>query len=289
MKTKTNCRIGKPIFKFMGILVAILVLQSCEKDGPATENENPSISVEEELQMAEKSASAENLVSEDLNLLLGIEMEADLGGKPGPCANLTWDATTNTLVIDFGTGCTGPFGKTRSGKIIVLYNGPFGVYTTDKTITFDNYMVNNVGISGVIQIGKFDQNSNGYLENSFTLVGYTHTYPNGKTLVLNGMRTREWIAGLGDNNIWNNVFRLTGGLSGVSTFGRNFTHTILEPIIADFNCRANGGFLRVDGKKELFIDGINHDWTRTVDYGDGSCDNTYTITINGNQHTITVS
>lgn len=278
----------KSLLKWMGIFAAFLVLHSCEKDGNTLE-ENPNMSTKEDIAMIKKSTFATNQADEDLNLVMGIELNANYKAQSSLCAVKTWNTGTHTLTIDFGTGCTGPHGKERSGKIIVVFNGPVGAYTTDKTITFDNYVVNNVEVSGMIEVQKFTENPNGFLENSYTLVAYAHTYPNGDKITLNGTRAREWIEGVGDHEISNNVFRLTGGISGVSTTGRSFTHNILEPVISDFNCRANGGFLRVDGIKEMFFDGLVKDSEKKVDYGDGSCDNSFTITINGKQFTISMN
>ena len=39
----------------------------------------------------------------------------------GPCATITHDSVAKTILVDFGTGCVGPDGKTRSGAILVTY------------------------------------------------------------------------------------------------------------------------------------------------------------------------
>lgn len=287
MTTTMNYK-KRTLFRYFAIFFAILVFQSCQKDDVDPKEDNATISTEAQIEMVENSTFATNLITEDLNLILmGAEAQGKPAAKPSTCAVFTWNVTTNTLTIDFGTGCVGPYGRERSGKVIVTFVGKVGPKTADKIITFDHYVVNNVGISGEIKVGKFTENTNGFLESSITLIGYTHTYPNGNKLTINGTRTREWTSGVLDHDFSNNVFRLTGGISGVSTTGRSFTHNIIEPIISDFNCRTNGGFLRVEGVKEFLYEGIMTDYSRKVIYGDGNCDNMYTIIINDKEYTIT--
>jgi hypothetical protein len=62
---------------------------------------------------------------------------------------------------------------------------------------------------------------------------------------------------------------------------------ITEPIVAQFSCRAEGGFLRVAGVKEMTASGNNFSKKRSIDYGDGTCDNEITVTINDRTFTIT--
>jgi hypothetical protein len=62
---------------------------------------------------------------------------------------------------------------------------------------------------------------------------------------------------------------------------------ITEPIIAQFSCRAEGGFLRVSGVKEMTKSAGDRSRTRVINYGDGTCDNEITVTINDRTFTIT--
>jgi hypothetical protein len=284
METTKHYGIRKGTLLWLGIFAAILILQSCDKEP----DEMTMISEEEEIEMVENSTETENMADEDLSIVYAVEAEANTQGRAASiCAQTTWNEELNMLTIDFGEGCIGPYGRERSGKIIITYDGELGLYTTDKVITFEDYVVNNVGVSGRILLNAFEENSEGYIENTYTLEAYTLTFPDGNTFTMGGTRTREWIEGIADADPLNNVFRLTGAVSGSSTRGRSFTHTIVDPIIVDFGCHASGGFLRVSGVKEFIAEGIRRDRVREVHYGDGTCDNSYVVIINGQSYTIT--
>ncbi len=204
------------------------------------------------------------------------------------CAVVTNDKTNKILTIDFGTGCTGTYGRTRSGKILIQYSGILGDSTANRTITFENYKVNGKSIEGTIEVKDILKNSAGNLQATRKLTDLKVTFPSGKSVTVNGSRTREWIAGAGDGNPDNNKFKITGTLEGVTSTGRSFTQEITTPIVVDFACAKDGKFARVSGVVEFTKVGGYGTRKRTVDYGDGTCDNTIKVTTFRRTYTITV-
>ena len=260
-------------------------LQSCDnKENLAT------ISTEEQLELVDNSNEAETMTDEDILVIDSVvDKSASSGGRVAEylaCAAVSRDEEAKTIIVDFGEGCVGPHGRERSGKVIITYGGVFGDGLANRTITFEDYYVNNRNITGEILVGNFNRNDEGHLTSTRTLKDYTVNYPDGNSLVINGATVREWIAGEGDGLLNTNVFRITGSHEGVSTRGRTFSHTITVPIIADFGCWMSGGFMRTTGVRELVISNADRSRVRTVDYGDGTCDNEVTVTINGNVHTV---
>jgi hypothetical protein len=203
------------------------------------------------------------------------------------CAIVTNDKASKILTIDFGSSCVGAYGRTRSGKIIILYSSTLGDSLANRTITFDNYKVNNKSVSGMIELRDISKNPAGNLQSTRKVTDLKITFPTGKYVTLNGSRTREWIEGAGDNNADNNKYRITGALTGMSSSGKTFTHEIISPIIVDFSCSKSGKFARVAGVVETTKVGGLIDRKRTVDYGDGTCDNTITVTTFRRTYTIT--
>ena len=67
---------------------------------------------------------------------------------------------------------------------------------------------------------------------------------------------------------------LEGSFSYVSSLGDSYTWDIIEPINSDFTCIY---WIPVSGIEE----GTFNEDTYSIDYGDGTCDNKYTITVNG--------
>jgi hypothetical protein len=204
------------------------------------------------------------------------------------CAVVTNDKTNKILTIDFGTGCTGAYGRTRSGKMLIQYSGILGDSAANRTITFENYKVNGKSIEGTIEVRDILKNGAGNLQATRKLTNLKVTFSNGKSVTINGSRTREWIAGAGDTNPDNNKYRITGTLEGSTSTGRSFTQEITTPIVVDFACAKEGKFARVSGVVEITKVGGFGTRKRTVDYGDGTCDNTITVTTFRRTYTITV-
>ena len=274
---------------FTAFAASVILFQACNDEDP----EATTISTEEELDIVENGSEAETAVDEDLQIMdQAVAETAASGGRiagDSICATVIRDEVAKTITLDFGDGCIGPYGRERSGKIIITYGGTFDDEMANRVITFENYYVNNKNITGAILLRDINRNAAGNITGTRALEDYTIHYPDGNTFVINGSTTREWLEGEGDGIISNNVFRITGAYEGVSTRGRGFTHTIVEPIVVDFSCRASGGFARVSGVKEMVINGIDRNRTRTVDFGDGTCDNEFTVTINNKVYTITAS
>ncbi|WKV10548.1 hypothetical protein [Marivirga harenae] len=284
MKTLREFKLKKGTVLLLGIVIGILSLQACQQDEEMTIDSEEQA---EEIELVENTTLAEDNSDQEVSLADLAELEvASSSQRSANCFTSTWDSESNVLTIDFGDGCVGPYGKERSGKILVSYVNEGTLYISDRIITFDNYFVNNIEVTGEIFIVRAEENENGNYQNTYTLTDFTLIYPNGNTFVSNGSRTREWIEGAGDGDPSTNKFQITGSLNGESTRGVNWSHTIVEPIIVDFSCLSNGSMLRTAGIKEVKFSLRNRERTRTVDYGDGSCDGSYTVTINNRVVTV---
>jgi len=279
---KTKNRISLLIKAFSLFIIAAVVLSCKEDDENMTE--------QEEVQIANESSSSESVTDEELQ---AIEEEIALNPEGGRiagtgCAIVTWNKSAKTVTLDFGDGCAGIYGRERSGKIIVTYGGEFGDHLANRVITFENYFVNNRQITGSIELRDFNTNEDGDLTATRKRIDLAIHFPDGNKFTSNGSTTITWSEGGGDDDLMNDVLSITGSYTGVSTRGRTVTHTILEPVVVSYACYANGGFARIAGKKELRISG-NRERVRTVDFGDGTCDETITVTINGREYTLTIA
>jgi hypothetical protein len=97
------------------------------------------------------------------------------------------------------------------------------------------------------------------------------------------------ISGYADSDPSNNIYKITGSVSGQSTTGRSFRHDITTPIIANWSCAAEGNFARVSGVVEMTSLGGYVSRKRIVNYGDGNCDNIITITTFRRTYQVTVA
>ena len=263
--------------------VLALTLSSCEKEKirPLTE--------QEEVEIAESSSSVENSALEELEAIESTLIANPEGGRVASgCAVVTRDQENKIVTIDFGTGCVGPFGRERSGKIIISYGGVFGDAHANRVVTFENYFVNNKNITGAIELRDFNE-VEGHITHTRRHSDLKVTFPNGYTFTSNGSTTVTWLEGQGDEDPANNVYTISGGYTGVTSRGVTITRTIVEELEVNTGCLAEGGFAIVGGKIEVKITGQNRERLRTIDYGDGTCDQTITVTINDRVYTITIS
>jgi len=266
--------------------VASLMMVACERDERMSQG-----SSEEEEQALESASVSEDASDDALEIVA--QTETQIGSADGrvstTCATVTKDKEQKTVTIDFGDGCVGPYGRERKGKIIITYSGVVGDSLANRIITFDGYFVNNKAITGTIELRDIAINEAGNLQSTKRLVDLKITFPNGEYVVFNGSRTRELISGYADDDPTNNIYRITGSVSGQSTTGRSFTQEITTPIISDWSCAAHGNFARVSGVVEITTLSGYMSRKRVVDYGDGQCDNTITVTTYRRTYTATVA
>lgn len=180
------------------------------------------------------------------------------------------------MEIDFGTtGCVGNDGKTRKGKLEATFKKRWrkdSLGTNLLMIRALNYFVNGVQYEGTMTVSKPALN-----QFTTTLTGGKCTGVNNSwVLEWNSTRTMTLVSGQGSTA----VYHITGEADGVNRNGKAYTINITSPLVKDATCP----YIK-SGKVELTPDGLS---TRTIDYGNGDCDNKARITINGNTFDFTL-
>jgi hypothetical protein len=275
-----------------GFLLALsITMIGCQDDENLRDNQIAEESLTEAASVGDSEADDALDISQEVEAdLLNNSSNSRTANSFGECAVVTNDEESKILTIDFGAGCVGGFGVERSGKIFVNYSGSgIGDNLARRVITFENYVVNNKGVAGTIELGNrnFDGDT---LVAVHKLINLTVTFPNEKSVVYNGERTRKWYAGVQDGDPSNNEFIITGSVQGVWSDGGEFTHEIVTPIISKWSCRLNDGyFARVAGVVEVKKLRRFVDRTRRVDYGNGECDNFITVTVGNRTYTISIN
>jgi hypothetical protein len=268
------------------MILAGLLAVSCNRDEDMQQGTDS-----EEEQAVESSSVGDDASDDALEMSYQAEHQLSIsGGRVNTtlCATVTNDIVNKIITIDFGDGCVGPYGRVRKGKILIAYSSEVGDSLANRIITFENFFVNNKGVTGTIELRDVSINADGNLQSTNRLKDLTITFASGQKVVYNGTRTREWLAGAGDDDPTNNKYRITGTVTGESTTGRSFTQEIVEPIISDWSCAAQGNFARVAGVVEMTkLNGYSVR-KRTVDYGDGECDNVITITTFRRTYKVTI-
>lgn len=249
-----------------------LFLTGCRK-------ENTNSVIDADTISAEDNATAE-MVFDDVFALMDEAAKDQPGlrqsGFRASCADITVDTTVSprVLTLDFGAGCTGNDGRTRSGKIIITFTGRYRDQGTVITHTFDNYYVNGNKVEGTKTVTNMGRNAMGNLYYKIEVKNAKITTDNG-VISWESTREREWTNGEGTASILDDEYNITGTASGTNRNGKSYAILIdnNNPLHVKIGCR-----WIVSGAVNITPDGKPG---RTVDYGAGECDNDATVTING--------
>ena len=195
------------------------------------------------------------------------------------CAIISHNGSKDSGIttIDFGEGCADPRGNVRRGSIVVRHEGYWNAPGSTWSITFLAYSINDLIIEGTRTVTVVSS-TDSLLVCDVTLVGGKITWPDGRFATREVSRRREHERH--QNHLLDRLI-IYGTAQGALCNGRGYVIEILEPLIYDRTCAAEGVMIPVQGVK--FIKHGNRELT--VDYGDGTCDNMVTLT-NKNGRTV---
>ncbi|NJM93447.1 MAG: hypothetical protein HC842_01215 [Cytophagales bacterium] len=123
-------------YLFLPLALVAFVFAACDREDDTDEDVN----AQEEVSATQDDVLADDLADEDVQLADQSRQSVNEGGKARTAADtvvITANANTKVVTIDFGTGFTGPYGRTRSGKMFVTYGGAFNDSAANRTITFE--------------------------------------------------------------------------------------------------------------------------------------------------------
>ncbi|MCM5530241.1 hypothetical protein [Parasegetibacter sp. NRK P23] len=278
-----------------GVLAAAtfsLLFISCDK--------NPIAKILEEKEAtvlsAETDVTAEAAFDDVFNNVMGVNDEVGMAGtgafgrvnEPWHCYTVTatkLDAPRTfplKIVVDFGTGCTGRNGVLRKGKIITTYSNRLTVKDATAVTTFEGFSVNGVKLEGthtITQLGSI----NDTLKFGLKIENAVVTKENGEAAAWQSTKTLKQIGG--NSTLYqpgDDVYSLTGESNGTVTLSGNeysWSKRVINPLI-----KANSCEYIQSGSVGISRNGKEN----TINFGDGTCDNKATITINGISVTITL-
>ena len=279
-------------FLFLFFVIAGSNMTSCTKD-------SDSLSIEES-QTSNNESSQESIIDELDDMATSILNNSSVSGSAGGrlisvddrfgCDNTTIDfssvgadKTWGTATITFPVnGCTDKKGNLRKGSIVITWKGGkwFNPGST-HTVTMKDYSINNVAVVGSQKVTctAFKDNP---LSVTWTIkADHTSLWPDGSSAnrVIN--KTRKW-----DRTATEDTFTVSHGptssiaAEGTNRHGKAYKVYITNPLVYLGSCaKSNKVFIPVKGEKvvtRVSASGITKSFT--INYGDGSCKNTYTVT-----------
>ncbi len=185
---------------------------------------------------------------------------------------------SGTFTIDFGdgTGCADSV-EMRKGKIvdslmlIITFKDSI-TFTSFESIAFIGYEKDSVQLDGSITITA--------ATGSPTVIKVNETktrFGDGSSILWQGDLVFTINRASHHSNHVSSV-SITGSWSGISRHGDTFSAAITAPIVYRSDCFGHRHkLLPVSGTIEVTTNGV----VSTIDYGNGTCDKTYTITTAG--------
>jgi len=274
MKTKNFLSLG------IAVLLSAGIFSSCEQ-----------IETEELINLSE----AEEVSFVD-NMFEDVSMDADYvsfnedvtnskssGDMPG-CAVITIEYPEDTpypriVTIDFGEeGCAFTHQDvtiTKKGKIIVSISDRFINPGAVRTVMLDSFYVNDNLIEGTRTMTNNGIGDNGFYSFTVELTGGKVITDEGLVIEREYTRTRAWIAGFDTPKYhFDDEFSVTGNGAGVNSDGISYIREITAELHIARNCPwiLSGEITTIAEENDM-----------VVDFGDGTCDNIATRSINGGE------
>lgn len=200
--------------------------------------------------------------------------------KSDKCATITRSEANGviTVVVDYGVPkeCEG---RKVGGKMTIQMplkpgNNATGLFT--QTITYENFQRGPRTITGKHTVNLVLENGKLVTKENFTETAITTE--DGKTILFNSTKNRKTDTKGTPLNLNDDEVLITGNTTATGSDGKTFKSTITKAITIKMACRGTSGGHPVAGTIEI----ERPDKPKaTIDYGDGTCDRTYTITADG--------
>jgi len=262
-----------------------LVLGACgkyryDKDQSAEVNHKVESAFDEMTNISDQAITGNMVYYKNGEVIVQHPGDKPLQQKTACNVIITIDTTgsVKTVTVDYGTSnCDCNDGKTRRGKIVTTFTGPYHAQGTIITHTPVDYYVNDIKIEGTKTVENMGLNASGQPYFNVQIDGVA-TLTTGETVTYTSTRVRTWTNGFTTLlNRFDDEYDITGTASGVFSSGGGYTALTTAPVHIKVGC----GF-PVSGTIEITPQ--SHP-VRVVDYGNGTCDATFTVTVNGHTYT----
>lgn len=188
------------------------------------------------------------------------------------CATITSDTLgiPRTMWIDFGSGCSSPAGRSRSGRLIVYQTGTYGLGGSSNKVYFNDFYINGYNYSGQLSISGLGSGGYKLSPNNLRITAPDSSF----TYLLSGSLTLAQTSGNATLVANDDLFSITGEWTITGRKGNTGTCTTTA-----------GQFVVMDGSgAEPVSGGITMKATgqspRVIDFGSGTCDKKFSVTLN---------
>lgn len=265
------------------ILVIVSVFTACKKE--TEEDLETAYSVQQNISETDQVYDRLNSDCDEIIKEIEANKFQNMGKTLDTCIHVFvshQDTTTwpKVITVSFTGNCPTVNGNILQGQIIITQTNWMRVSGSIRTITFNNFYINNYKIEGTKTITN-NGLTNGHSSFSVVIANGKVITPAGETIITRAaQRTRTWVEGESTLYLLDDVYEITGTTNGTTRNGYEFTSTILQPLVVALNCRWI--------KQGTISTVITNGPVVVINFGTGTCDSSATITINGNTRTITL-
>lgn len=285
------------------VFFSLVFVLSCKKENSTSDAEQEQAS----LASSEGDVQAEETFNNTFDDVMGANNDVGISGTGiffgrsdtlvtgvPPCFTVTITHPSTSffpviIVVDFGTtGCTGPDGRTRRGKVRTEYTARLINPGAVATTTFDGFYVNDVHVEGTHRITNITAANTAQRKFKVEVIDGKLTRPNGNYVKWNSTKTVTQVEGNATATPLDDIYKIEGGAHGQALRGNllvAWESTITEPLYKRVTCR---WIVRGKIKTVRISSTTANSWVAVLDFGNGTCDDQAVITINGVSHQITL-
>ena len=277
-------------------LILFFGLVSCKKDEVTTEVTVDEVSVGSESGIDATMLEVDNTVEQSLSVdyASSARVNADTITADdmvfGSCTTKKFYRLLGKKIIVYDTirGCIGYGGRVRKGTITIDYtpNAAYPLFPT-RSVTFKNFYIDSIKVEGT-RVITFKGATADFLTytHEISLKNGKFTWPDGSSATREETKTRTYtINSIAAKQVTKVTY--SGDVTGTNRNGKTYLSKVSEktPLIFSIDCLSQGKPVCTQGILEHIVDGT----TYSIDYGEGVCDNTAIITVNGKSKEITIN
>jgi len=256
------------------LVLIILIIAACKKDAST---DSTLLSQPGDISTTEGSQVIGDRAFEGLNGIVDgyVTLSGLKSAAIGTCPNITATVSTSfpiLITFDWGTGCTSADdGVTRSGKITASLSGLMNVVNSVMTFTFQDFVCDGNKITGTHKVTYKGLNAGNNWPRYAVLTEAKIEFPDKKSITYRAEYIRLQSEGANTLIPEDNVWRIEGNSSGVSREGVDWTASYPSALVKKASCKwFSSGTILITPATGL---------TRTLNFGDGICDNKATLKI----------
>jgi len=205
-----------------------------------------------------------------------IDWRKGLRYQMGQCPDVSIDTADAgypiTITLNYGESTTLENERVLSGSIIIVISGPKFTDGTTRTISYNNFVADSVGLEGtIVETFSGDNLSSRMFSVTSDL---TFTLSDGTIIDRVAQRVHQWLAGIDTPLEYeDDEIQITGSANTNTSAGESYSKEIIEPLLRLGNC-------------PYLVQGIinfsqNGELIGVLDFGDGGCDENATLTAGG--------